>query len=302
MKIKLRDIKVYLYSQDFYHKLKSFLLSKISFFLRNYYKIFKVSKKNEGLDFLKEKGYFYAAFGENFYKECINSVRLLKRTTNIPIHLITDQKEISIEERSLFHSLSYMPNLHVRSKVDYISLSPFNKTIYLDTDIIVVKNIDELFNLLDNYDVLATLDTARKRENIAKEIEEYRKIPYCFGEVNGGLLCFNKFAKENILKNWPKLFYKYIKETNGWDQPSLRILLWKYRASLYILPPEFNIRSKKLLEKVRENKSIFGKDHMSPRIYHMHINSEIYKNKKHKPLDIDKIIKQAEEKAYEINY
>ena len=41
---------------------------------------------------------------------------------------------------------------------------------------------------------------------------------------------------------------------------------------------------------------------MSPRIYHMHINSEIYKNKIHKPLDIDKIINQAEEKAYEINY
>ena len=302
MKKYFRNIKVYLYSKNFYHLLKRLFLSKISFLLRHYYKTNRFFKKNNDLESINEKGYIYIAFGENFYKECINSVKILKRKTNLPIHLITDQKEISFEEKSLFFSISHMPNLHVRSKVDYISLSPFDKTIYLDTDIIVVKEIDELFNLLDNFDILATLDTARKRDNISRKIEEYRNIPYSFGEVNGGLLCFNKYAKENIVKNWPKIFYKYLKETGGWDQPSLRILLWKFKASLYILPPEFNIRSKKLLQKVKENKSIFGKNHMSPRIYHMHIYEEIYKNKLKKTLDIDEIIKQAEEKAYEINY
>ena len=303
MKIQFKQIKVYLYSKTFYHKLKAFLLSRISYLIRYYYKFFKFSRKNnDSINKQKDKGYIYTAFGENFYKECINSVKILKRKTNLPIHLITDQKDISSKEKSLFFSISYMPNLHVRSKVDYITLSPFDNTIYLDTDIIVVKEIDELFNLLDNFDILATLDTARKRENISQEIEEYKKIPYSFGEVNSGLLCFNKFAKEKILINWPKIFYKYIKESGGWDQPSLRILLWKFKASLYILPPEFNIRSKKLLEKVKENKSIFGGDHMMPRIYHMHLYDDIYKNKIKNTIDIDELIKKAQEKAYEINY
>ena len=124
--------------------------------------------------------------------------------------MFTDKKHIPKEEKELFFT-SYLPNLHLRSKVDYISLSPFKKTIYLDTDIIVVKKIDNLFNLLDKFDILATLDTARKRENMSQKIKEYGRIPYAFGEVNSGLLCFNKFAKEKILKKWPKIFYKYMK-------------------------------------------------------------------------------------------
>ena len=91
-------------------------------------------------------------------------------------------------------------------------------------------------------------------------------------------------------------------KTGGWDQPSLRMLLWKNKASLYILPPEFNVRSKKLLEKVKNNKTIFGEDHMMPRIYHMHINEDIYKSKKTKKISLSKIVNIAIKKAYNIIY
>ena len=302
MKINIKNIKAIKYLKSFYKKFKSFFLSKISFLVKKLYFFNINSKSNTKKIDLKEKGYVYMAFGENFYLECLDSVKILKSTTNLPIHLFTDKKNIPKEERALFFSISYLPNLHLRSKVDYISLSPFAKTIYLDTDIIVVKKIDKLFNLLDNFDILATLDTARKRKNMSELINEYRKIPYAFGEVNSGLLCFNKFAKEKILKKWPKIFYKYMKESGGWDQPSLRILLWKTNASLYILPPEFNIRSKHLLKKINMNKKILGEDHMSPRVYHMHLYDEIYKDKIKKVLSKDELIKLAQEKAYKIIY
>lgn len=302
MKFNIKNIKAIKYLKSFYKKFKSFFLSKISFLVKKLYFFNINSKSNTKKIDLKEKGYVYMAFGENFYLECLDSVKILKSTTNLPIHLFTDKKNIPKEERALFFSISYLPNLHLRSKVDYISLSPFAKTIYLDTDIIVVKKIDKLFNLLDNFDILATLDTARKRKNMSELINEYRKIPYAFGEVNSGLLCFNKFAKEKILKKWPKIFYKYMKESGGWDQPSLRILLWKTNASLYILPPEFNIRSKHLLKKINMNKKILGEDHMSPRVYHMHLYDEIYKDKIKKVLSKDELIKLAQEKAYKIIY
>ena len=302
MKSKFNDVKVYFYSKSFYQKLKSLFLSSKGFFIKKTF-LFSINKKKYNYSKNKiEKGFLYTAFGENFYKECISSAKILKKTTDLPICLFTDQKKIKPREKSLFESIKYMPNLHVRSKVDYIALSPFEKTIYLDTDIIVVKSIDELFDLLENFDILATLDTARKRENISKKISEYRKIPYSFGEVNSGLICFNNHAKEKILKYWPKIFYKYMNESGGWDQPSLRILLWKYKASLYILPPEFNIRSKVLLEKVKQNKNIFGTDHMSPRIFHMHLYEKIYKNKINKILTSEEMIIEAAKRAYEINY
>lgn len=301
MKSKFKNFKTYLYRKNFYHLLKSSALSIISYTLNKYFFLFKNRKRSIEENKIYSKGYVYTAFGQNFYKECINSVKLLKLTTTLPIHLFTDQK-VSEEEKLLFYSINYVPNLHARSKVDYIGLSPFNKTIYLDTDVIVVKKIDELFDLLDKYNILATLDTARKRENISKKISEYSKIPYSFGEVNSGLLCFNDFAKENIIKKWPKVFYKYIKESGGWDQPSLRILLWKSNASLYILPPEFNIRSKKLIEKVKNNKHLFGEEHMSPRVYHLHLYEEIYTNKINEVISLKDMVAKAKKNAYEINY
>ena len=81
MRKKLKIIRSYFYSKTFYHKIKSFLLSKISFILRKYYKVNAIKEKNNCLE-SNEKGYIFTAFGENFYKECINSVRILKKNTN----------------------------------------------------------------------------------------------------------------------------------------------------------------------------------------------------------------------------
>lgn len=300
--IKSNNNSYFVILKNIYYSLRSLKLSFFSFFMRKKYslnnnKIYKVANNKKF-----EKGFIYIAFGNAFYKECIDSVKILKNLTKYPIHLFTDQTEISQKEKELFISIKTVKHIHIRSKVDYIAFSPFEKTIYLDTDIIVVRKIDELFDLLENFDVLATLDTARKRSNISNLIYEYKKIPYAFGEVNGGLLGYSKFAKENIFNKWPKIFYKYMQKTGGWDQPSLRILLWKNKASLYILPPEFNVRSKKLLEKIKNNKNILGEDHMKPRIYHMHINKDIYKTKEYKHKTIKDIVSQAIKRAYDIIY
>ena len=158
-----------------------------------------------------------------------------------------------------------------------------------------------LFDLLNKFDVLATLDTARKRENIAKKIKSYEKIPYAFGELNGGFLAYNKSTKDNVLNKWPSIFYKYMVETKGWDQPSLRILLWNYDISLFILPPEYNVRSKDLLNKIKNSKELLGKNHMKPKIYHMHANKDINKGI-YVDYSTDEILDIVKKRAYEINY
>ena len=47
-------------------------------------------------------------------------------------------------------------------------MSPFENSIYLDTDIILARGIDDLFELLQRYPLFASLDTARKREIMSK--------------------------------------------------------------------------------------------------------------------------------------
>ena len=290
----------YKIARNIYYKSKKYFAFIASSITRNRLNLeIKRQSSIKSKDF--SSGYIYTAFGETFYQECINSVRILKQFTTYPIHLFTDQENIPEEEKELFYSIKNVPSFHVRSKIDYIYLSPFENTIYLDTDIIIAQSIDDLFQLLNYYPILATLDTARKRDIMSKSIPEYEEIPYAFGEVNTGLIGFNNHAKNNILVRWPKLFYKYMNQSGGWDQPSFRILLWETKTKIYILPPEYNIRSLELLERLNNSKSKLGKDHMAPRVYHMHINPGIYKGEK---LDINpnEIINLAKEKCYKIIY
>ena len=288
-------------SRQLYYTLDKYYVFFLSKIIKIYLKAF--SKKNSigRIRDNKSCGFIYIAFGENYFNEALKSAEILKEFSNYPIHIFTDQKDIGNYAKKIFSSISVVPITHKRSKVDYIHMSPFDNTIYLDSDIVVVDFIDDLFELLKKFDVLATLDTARKRENIAKKIKQYEEIPYAFGELNGGFLAFNKSIRDNVLNNWPNIFYKYFVETKGWDQPSLRILLWIHNVSLFILPPEYNVRSKDLLSKIKNNKVLLGKNHMKPRIYHMHANKDINEGNY---IDFSKkeIVEIVKKRAYEINY
>ena len=59
-----------------------------------------------------------------------------------------------------------------------------------------------------------------------------------------------------------------------WDQPSCRIALWESNIQMYILPTEYNRRSKKTKEKVLKGKKgsdkRFPADHLKTRIFHFH--------------------------------
>ena len=72
-------------------------------------------------------------------------------------------------------------------------------------------------------------------------------------------------------------FYKYYKQTNGWDQISFRISLWKSNVRIHHMPFEYNVRSAENREKQRKYKHEFGEDHMESRIIHIHYDGEIHR-------------------------
>jgi len=243
-----------------------------------------------------EKGVLYIAFKKSFVKECLFSAESLKKhNPNIPIALFTDQ-EISSPYIDI---VKVIKAKHTRCKVDYIGDSPFEKTLYLDSDTIVVRDISDVFDVLDRFDVGVTHDYARKRENYCC-IDEYKEIPYSFSEVNGGFMAFNNsIASKEFLALWKEKFYKYRKQTSGWDQVSLRISLWQSKVSMVHLPPEYNIRSKEIREKVRNHHDKLGESHLCPRIYHMHYDREVHRNK-FKVDTLEELEKKIQEKALEI--
>lgn len=226
-------------------------------------------------------GILYIAFGDSFSAEGVMSYNSLRRhMPKFPVCFMTDRPH-------LLQSYSHDENLivkeitprHIRSKVDFVSQTPFDRTLYLDSDTVIVRDVSDITDSLDRFDVAVTHDFARKRKKYADVIPEYAKIPYSFSEVNGGVFAFSKNDRtEKFLNLWRSYFYKYYQITNGWDQVSLRISLWESDVSLFHLPVEFNIRSKAVREKQDRFKHEYGEQHMAPRIYHMHYDPEVHSN------------------------
>lgn len=227
---------------------------------------------------VSEKGILYIAFGQAFTQEAMMSLMSLRRyMKDVPVCFMTDccEQVSSLKDENVM-VVKIQPQ-HIRSKVDFVYHTPFKKTIYLDSDTIVVRDISDVFETLERFDVAVTHDYARKRLKYAKIIPEYEKIPYAFSEVNGGVFAYaSNEATHRFLSMWKQYFYKYFQQTNGWDQVSLRIALWESGIQLFHMPFEYNIRSKENREKQEKFKHEFGEQHMAPRIYHMHYDSKIH--------------------------
>jgi len=178
------------------------------------------------------KGVFYIAFGDNFIKELLISAESVKKhNPDLPIAVFSD-KPINSDLIDTWFPIQVN---HLRPKVDYIHLAPFEQTIFLDTDTIVDHDITEMFGILDKYDFAICHDLARKRVNVSNLIPEYKEIPYAFSEVNPGVMVFKKTQPVlDFFKLWKEHFYKYF---NRWpyEQPTCRLELWKSDLNFYIL-------------------------------------------------------------------
>jgi hypothetical protein len=248
-----------------------------------------------------EKGYFYIAYGEAFTKEALLSIESLRRFTDLPIAVYTDQKKI-VEGKAEALNINLVGEIvanHLRAKVDYMDRSPFVKTVFLDTDTVIVRNCDDMFDLLDRFDIAIVNDYARKREKYSKIVPEYSEIPYAFSEANSGVIAFNSSTRsDTFFKMWKEYFYQYFRETNGWDQISFRISLWKSNVKIHHMPFEYNVRSSENREKQRRYKHEFGEDHMESRIIHIHHNNDIHRGV-YDVTSLEELEKTVKEKAVE---
>jgi len=225
------------------------------------------------------RGVLYVAHKPNFVQEALISAESVKKhNPDLHITFFTDQKIDSpfVDDYKLIGNFALNDR---RSKIENIKNFPYHKTLFLDSDTIINYKLDDMFDLLDTFDLAMIHDLARKRKKYSNLIPAYGEIPYSFSEVNTGVMAIVKNEKTDFLFNlWKENFYKYYRVC-PYDQPSFRISLWESikqkDLKLYVLPPEYNIRSKANREKQRRFHHEFGEDHLTPRIYHMHVDTNI---------------------------
>jgi hypothetical protein len=160
-------------------------------------------------------------------------------------------------EDGVFDRVHRFDQGHLRSKIDHLPESRFQRTLYLDSDTRVVADLKPMFAVLDRFDI--ALAHGHKRNGARQNIFWREPIPEAFPQLNGGVILYRANAGvKQFLADWKQAYH-----TAGfkWDQVTLRELLWKSDLRVFVLPPEYNVRYSKYLE-------VWDADEARPKILH----------------------------------
>ncbi|NEO52709.1 MAG: hypothetical protein F6K54_06225 [Okeania sp. SIO3B5] len=175
-------------------------------------------------------GVIYIATGEKFIREACESVASLKaKMPNLPVTIFAseDIKNSNFDQVIVIEKPDYN---HV-DKIKYMYASPYDYTLFLDTDTYISANFSEIFTLLDKFD----MGVAHAPLNIRGFVNG---VPESFQQLNTGVILYKKSPQlEKFFVKWLELY----KPPNA-DQPTFREVLYNSKLRISTLAPEYNCR------------------------------------------------------------
>lgn len=184
------------------------------------------------------RGAIYVAYGEEYFREAINSARSLKVRNNIPCICYCDRKYI---ETDAFEKVIVFPDKLERRnhKIQAILDSPFDRTLYIDTDTFVCGDLLPAFDVLDRFDIAIAHAAVHFSQSPSSSTPDTQKIPKALIEFNGGVLFYrNNEMARSTFQDWMS---RYNTTSKKLDQPTLREAIYFSNARIYVLPPEYNL-------------------------------------------------------------
>ena len=145
------------------------------------------------------RGILYIATGEAFRREAMTSARSIKAVwPDMPTALFCDGPV----DADCFDLIEIIEaegdNI---DKVRHIARSPFERTIFLDTDTFCLQAFPEMLDLLDCHDLVITHESGKfSTRRIGTDAETYIKVgdvPDSFPEFNSGVIAFRRDPKVN---------------------------------------------------------------------------------------------------------
>lgn len=209
-------------------------------------------------------GYLYSFFSKDgskglFFKEFLKSYNSLKKV--LPESKVCVHTNIDFDNSYGIDHVILDNNFPPSSicKAYGLLLSPFDNTIYLDTDTLIHKpSIDQIFIALKDFSFCAAHGTQNSCGYIYPDFNTgvigFKKSLDSLAKVNNWINYHNDFASELISKN-------RIKEKSDLhnDQFSFRKLFLESKKDFYILPQYFNYRWNHIKSYV--NQAILTHDH-----------------------------------------
>jgi hypothetical protein len=188
-----------------------------------------------------EKGVLYAATGRKFVAEAEVSAASVKATMpGVPIALVSDcgssSRDFDVQFEIKDAAYSFI------DKILAMKATPFERTLYLDTDTFMLRQVHSLFDLLDRFDLAAAFEPARFLYDIIG-------VPNSFPELNTGVILYNSCPLIfEAIDEWYRLYKEEIEamrrsNKNAWhDQLAFTRMIFGSKLAFFVLPPEYNAR------------------------------------------------------------
>jgi len=192
---------------------------------------------------MMDKGVLYIATGSDFVREAVLSNQSFKlHNPSAGSCLMTDEDSITADVKQEFDHIIALPNptFSWLDKIAPLVDSPFEKTLFLDSDTLVLEPLDDVFEALDRFEVGFAHASYRKWDGY-----EFG-VPDCFAEPNSGVIAYRRSERfSKFVDEWLTIYKKQIETENpyGPDQPTFRKALYESDLRLLVMPPEYNWRT-----------------------------------------------------------
>lgn len=191
-------------------------------------------------DFSLDFGILYIATGTKYIQEAIYSAKSVRQIMpTLPIAIYLDDSTQIPEKLFNFVNQIDAPQFSYMDKVSLLQKTPFNQTLFLDTDTLVIEPIHELKTLLSKFDLACTHAPVRSSHDL-------KMCPDAFAELNTGVILYRQSDSINkLFQSWTRIYQEQLQSERPplHDQPAFRQAIFASDINLYILPPEYNLRT-----------------------------------------------------------
>ena len=220
------------------------------------------------------QGVVYSGTGEFYVAEAIRSARSSLRHNPVP-HMLFADGETTGSPGLTVARFEPSGNPYI-DKIANMRRSPFERTLYLDSDTFIVEEIVHVLALLDNYDLAVAFAPAYRGLDDPG-------VPKAFHEFNTGVLAWRRSERTAaFLASWEETYAAWLTEepfpgaskasrSRRADQPAFRRCAWEHGLSVFVLSPEYNFRlgyPATVIDRVR----VIHGDHRDPEALAARIN------------------------------
>jgi len=185
-------------------------------------------------------GVIYYATGAQYVAEATRSARSLKEHNDIDVTIFTDQNGL---DRTCFDCVEQIdPGEHpFYDRINYFKESPYDRTLHLDTDTIVIGDIKPIFEMLERFEVVAAINETRHTASKDHKFDTVNiNAPEAFPEYQCGVIGFcNTRRVRELFDDWQQRYANYLDDF-VLDQPFFREAVYNSEIDIGTLPSEFN--------------------------------------------------------------